>query len=89
MANMSNSCQGHLRLHLSLRSLHVLCSVLILFSTSLHSCYSFSMKMDSSGVKGRPSGQQAKRERPRIPVLQYHDNWVCVRYVLGILYSMM
>ena len=22
---------------------------------------------------------QAKRERPRIPVLQYHDNWVCVK----------
>jgi len=28
--------------------------------------------------------QQPKRERPRIPVLQYHDDWVCVNKPAGI-----
>ena len=28
--------------------------------------------------------QQAKRERPRIPVLQYHDNWVAINKPAGI-----
>ncbi len=33
-----------------------------------------------TGKNQRPKKQnQAKRERPRIPVLQYHDDWVCVR----------
>ena len=35
---------------------------------------------DVEKKESKPKQQnQAKRERPRIPVLQYHDDWVCVR----------
>jgi len=31
-----------------------------------------------------PKEQRAKRVRPRIPVLQYHDDWVCVNKPAGL-----
>ena len=52
-------------------------------ATSPKTCFNAPQVGDStttSSRDNRPSPSvKAKRIRPRIPVLQYHDDWVCVR----------